>query len=397
MRITLVIAGLGGGGAERTCVNLANAWAARGYHATIVTISQNARTPAYEIDPRVAHRDVEWPRWAKWNELNPAAIAPVLRGLQEARCSELIHDITIIALLRYAILSTRPDVVVSVIDRTNVRVLAAMQGTGVPVIACEQTDARRISLRGWQGAREALYRHAGAVVAPDPAIAQWLAARGAPATAIPNPLVAPPPREVAHAGTRRRIVTLARLSAEKRPEFLVRSFASICGHYPDWDLEVYGIGPQRNSLEHLGEKLVPVGRIRFCGFSTDPYAVLANADLFVSASWVEGFGNAIWEALACGVPVVAMDAGPAVRSLVRDEVDGLIVKENSMAALASALAELMGDEVKRKACAARAPEILTRFSMESALEKWDALLAAVVGRAPWFNREAESVCMKRSG
>lgn len=380
MRITIVIASLAGGGAERTCVNLANAWAARGHHATIVTISQNTRTPAYEIDPRVEHRDLGCPRWARSNELNPIAIAPVLRGLQEARCPELIHDITMIAMLRHAILATKPEVVVSIIDQTNVRVLAAMQGTRVPTIACEQTDARRISLRGWQGAREALYRRAGAVVAPDPTIAQWLAARGATATAIPNPLLAPPPQEVTRIGSRRRIVTLARLSAEKRPEFLVRSFASVSANYPDWDLEIYGAGPQRNSLEHLTEKLVPNGRIRFCGFSTDPYAVLANADLFVSASWVEGFGNAIWEALACGVPVVAMEAGPAVRSLVRDGVDGLIVKENNMAALAAALAQLMGDEVTRKAYAARAPEILTRFSMESALEKWDALLTEVLSK-----------------
>jgi glycosyltransferase involved in cell wall biosynthesis len=302
----------------------------------------------------------------------------VLRGLQEARCPELIHDITTIAMLRYTILSTKPDVVAPIIDLTNVRVLAAMLGTNVPVIACEQTDARRISLRGLQGAREALYRRAAAVVAPDPVIAQWLAARGASARAIPNPLVAPPARPVTRTGTRRRLVTLARLSAEKRAEFLVRSFASISANYPEWNLEIYGVGPQQNSLEHLVEQLVPPGRIRFCGFSTNPYDVLADADLFVSASWVEGFGNAIWEALACGVPVVAMDAGPAVRSLVRDEVDGLIVKQNTMAALASALSQLMGDEAKRKACAARAAEILQRFSMESALEKWDALLAEVL-------------------
>ena len=51
MRITLVIAGLGGGGAERVCINLANAWATRGKHATILTISQNKRAPAYAIEP----------------------------------------------------------------------------------------------------------------------------------------------------------------------------------------------------------------------------------------------------------------------------------------------------------------------------------------------------------
>jgi glycosyltransferase involved in cell wall biosynthesis len=215
------------------------------------------------------------------------------------------------------------------------------------------------------------------VVAPDPVIAEWLAARGASASTIHNPLVAPTPAKCKRDGPRRRLVTLARLSSEKRIEFLLRSFASIAADFPEWDLEIYGIGPQQNFLEHLAEELAPE-RIWVRGFSTDNYGILASADLFVSASFVEGFGNAIWEALACGVPVVAMDAGPPVRALVRNGVDGLIVWENSMAALASALARLMGNEAERKAFAARAPEVITRFSMESSLQKWDALLEKVV-------------------
>lgn len=105
--------------------------------------------------------------------------------------------------------------------------------------------------------------------------------------------------------------------------------------------------------------------------------MLANADLFVSASRIEGFGNAIWEALACGVPVVTMDAGPPVQALVRDGVDGLIVRQHTMAALAEALADLMGDETKRRAYASHAPEVVERFSFESALDKWEELFRAI--------------------
>ncbi len=376
MRITLVIAGLGGGGAERICINLANAWATRGKQTTILTILQKSRAPAYAIDSRVERRDIGWPRRARSNELNHGAIAPTLRLLHSARCPQLIHDITTIAMLRHAILTTKPDVVVSFIDRTNVRVLAALPETGVPVVACEVTDVRRISLGKLQGAREALYRHAAAVVAPDPVIAQWLAARGARARAIHNALVAPSKQNRGLKDNRRRLVTLSRLSSEKRPEFLVRSFASIARRFSEWDLEIHGLGPQRNFLEHLVEKLAP-NRVRFCGFSNDPYAVLASADLFVSASRIEGFGNAVWEALACGVPVVAMDAGPPVRALVRHGIDGLIVTENTMTALADALAALMDDEVKREAYASRASEVLERFPLESALEKWEELLREI--------------------
>ena len=377
MRITLVIAGLGGGGAERVCANLANAWSTRGHDATLLTISQNRRTPAYAIDERVERRDVGLPRPPTGDEVDHSHVVSIVNLICDARCPQLLQDITTLAIIRHEILETRPDVIVSFIDRTNVRVLAATAETGVPVIACEQTDARRISLGQWQGAREELYRRAAAVVAPDPAIAEWLRAKGARAWAIPNALV-PPPADLQHRSIdeRRRVVTLSRLSLEKRPEFLVRSFASIAPAFPEWDLEIYGNGPQRNMLEHLVEELAP-NRIHFRGFSNQPYDVLANADVFVSASRIEGFGNAIWEALACGVPVVAMDAGPPVRRLVRHGVDGIIVSEQTMAALAEALASLMRDENRRKVYASRAPEVVERFPFESALAQWDELFRAI--------------------
>ena len=383
MRLTLVIAGLGGGGAERVCGNLANAWVARGYQPTILTISQHSRPSSYPIDARVERRDIGWRRWARSYELNANAIAPILRGLQAARCPELIHEITLLALLRYAILATKPDVVISKISETNVRVLASMYEANVPVVVCEETDARRVAFKKYARARDALYRRATAVVAPHPAIAEWFTARGANAHSIHNPLVPPPclpirPKSAfipSPDDSRQRIVSLCRLSSEKRPEFLLRTFASIVDRYPSWDLEVYGLGPQRNTLEHLAEQLAPPGRIKICGFTNDPYDVLSRADIFVSTSWVEGFGNSIWEALACGVPVIAMEAGPAVRALVRHGVDGLIVDRSGGAALASALEDLMTDEAKRKRFASRAPEVVNRFSMQAALRSWDELLS----------------------
>jgi glycosyltransferase involved in cell wall biosynthesis len=375
MRITTVIATLGGGGAERVCVNLANAWAARGWDITILTLS-NRRAPAYAIDSRVRRRDIG-KRWAEPKELNETSIAPMLRGLHGVACFDIIWEMPLLAMLRYAIQATTPDVVVAFIDYTNVKVLAAMHETGIPVIACEQTDVSQFSIGSWQDIREALYRRASAVVAPDPAIAEWLQRHGARAYAIPNPLNAPPSIRVERTGKLRRLVSLMRLSQEKRPDLLVQAFASIAGDYPDWDLEVYGVGPMREELAQLVDDLAP-GRIQLRGFTDTPYEILSRADLFVSASWVEGFGNAIWEALACGVPVVAMECGTAVRSLVRHGVDGLIVNSNRPEDLASALASLMSNDAARAQMAARAPEVLERFSIESALKKWDALLAEVV-------------------
>ena len=125
----------------------------------------------------------------------------------------------------------------------------------------------------------------------------------------------------------------------------------------------------------LAEDLAPPGRIRLCGFANDPYRVLAGAQIFVSASWIEGFGNSIWEALACGLPVIAIDAGPSIRRLVRHETDGLVVGGDGVPELAEALERLMKNDEEREKFASCAPEVVERFSMRAALQQWDELLA----------------------
>jgi GalNAc-alpha-(1->4)-GalNAc-alpha-(1->3)-diNAcBac-PP-undecaprenol alpha-1,4-N-acetyl-D-galactosaminyltransferase len=398
MRVTIVIAGLGGGGAERVCVNLANAWVAPrvilseakdlpvghgegpspstrlrmtpAHEVTLFTISMRSLGSVYPLDPRVIRRDLGWPPAAE------AAAAPqddaevIMAGLRDAGCPELAGEVELMCVLRAGILETQPDVVVSHMDLTNVRVLAALHGTNIPVVACEHTDPARVSLGAWDRARGALYSRARAVVASHDATTSWLTRRGVAACTIPNALV--PPSVEPRRNGRKRLVTLGRLAPEKRVDMLIRAFERIAHDLPEWDLDIYGEGPLRENLTRVANN-VP-GRVTIRGFTHDPYAALASADLYASASCVEGFGNAIWEALACGIPVVALDCGPPVRTLVRDGVDGRIVYGGEHA-LAITLAELMRDDAARERLAERACEAKKRYALDSVLRKWDEVLA----------------------
>jgi glycosyltransferase involved in cell wall biosynthesis len=353
-------------------VNLANAWVIGGHEVTLLTITQGLRDSVYPLDPRVERRDAGWPRESRVDE----DTEPILRTLRQEGCCELAGELPLMAALRGAILDTAPDVVVSHMDLTNTRVLAALHDTSIAVIACEHTDPNRVSLGVWQRAREVLYRRANAVVASHAATTEWLSRRGIAARTIPNPLV-PPSGGLRSRRDRRRIVTLGRLSPEKRPEMLIRAFARIADDRPEWDLEIHGDGPLHDGLAEVIAQLGLTARVSLPGFTNDPYGVLMDADLYVSASTVEGFGNSIWEALACGVPVVAMDCGASVRTLVRDGIDGRMVI-GSEHALSVALADVMSDDETRKALASHAAEVLTRFPIESALRKWDVVLNEAV-------------------
>jgi glycosyltransferase involved in cell wall biosynthesis len=376
MRITAVISALTGGGAARVCVNLANAWVARGNRVTILTMFQNSTGAAYAIDARVERCDLA--QLANSNESEDLSAASIVRGLLECGCPEMLKQVPLIARLRHAIVTTNPDVVVAHIDMTNLRVLAAMHETGIPVVACEHIDPSLVSIGEWQKTREALYGRAHAVVALQPAFAEWFRLRGARAFTIPNPLY-PPDREASRRKDgRHRLITLTRLSPEKRIDLLVRAFATIAANFPEWDLEIYGDGHLHAELSRLIDKLAP-GRVYLRGFATDPYAALGRADLYALTSWVEGFPCAVWEALACGIPVVAMDCGASIRSLVRHGVDGLIVR--TKAALEEALSSLMSDERFRNTLATRAGEVVSRFPVEASLEAWDALLGDITSNS----------------
>jgi glycosyltransferase involved in cell wall biosynthesis len=367
MRVTIVIGGLSGGGAERVCVNLANAWAAARLDVTIVTVTQQRPGSVYPLDSRIARVDLRWPRVVHDDT------APVLRGLREAGCMELSSEAHLMTALRAAILGTTPDVVVSHMDITNVRVLGAIGDTHIPVVACEHTDPHRNYLGPWHSARDVLYRgRAAAVVAPHDSIAAWFMRRGISGVhMIANPLLSPQARPL-QARERRRLITLGRLSPEKRIAMIAGAFARIADDFPDWDLEIYGEGPQRDEIARMTNE-----RIHLHAFTDDPYAALLAADLYVSASCVEGFGNAIWEAMACGLPIVAMDCGGPVSTLVRDGIDGRVVRGQEHE-LALALSAFMEDDAMRGAFAARAAEVVDRYPLWATLAKWDRVLTGVV-------------------
>jgi glycosyltransferase involved in cell wall biosynthesis len=100
---------------------------------------------------------------------------------------------------------------------------------------------------------------------------------------------------------------------------------------------------------------------------------------------------ALCEAMASGVPAVAMEYRPGVREIVRDGVDGVVVPAGDVAALATALGRLMDDEAERRRLGARAVEIVERYGVDRVLGLWEELLRALApsaagaagpGRAP---------------
>jgi glycosyltransferase involved in cell wall biosynthesis len=383
MRVTLVISTLRGGGAERVVSNMANYWARKGWPVTVLTITHGDEPPYYELDAQVVHRDMKFSR----SEQPAIPNAGALRALKDIfdDCSPLerrvlIPELSMISALREAIIDTQPQFVISFINLTNVRVLLATKGLGLPVIVSERADPYRDPLpEGAMRLRSRVYPMAKYLVAQTTEAADYFTSDvGDRRRAIPNPVLRP---VLSDGGSNskdqkegRVLVGMGRLVEDKGFALLLRAFSQIVGRHPSWSLQIWGDGPQRAELERLTRELNLSERVRLAGFTGRPFDVLSRADLFAMSSVVEGFPNALCEAMACGLPVVSFDCSSGIRQIIRNGVDGLIVRAADVSALASALDHLMTDERERKRLASKGLEITERFGLEKTMARWEQLV-----------------------
>lgn len=364
-RILLMCYSLARGGAERVTVELARAWAERGWHVTVLTMAP-AERDFFVLDARVRH--VRLPL--------PTRSGGVLVSL--------VNNLRRIAAIRAVLKEFKPDVALGMMSASAI--LLALSGVGLPGrrYGSERTYPPMMPLLLGKGPlRTFAYGLLDGVVCQTSAAATWVSkhtwARATPVA--PNPVALPLPRHepeirpsVLLGANDRCLLAVGRFSEEKQFDKLIAVFERLAPQHPGWKLVVVGEGPDRADLmtrvaaSGLGDRILLPGASGNVG---DWYA---RADLFALTSRFEGFPNVLLEALAHGAPAVAFDclAGPA--DIIDPGENGVLVPPGDFAALEVELSRLMGDDSLRARLAGAAPKVNERFSRERVMRLWNEAL-----------------------
>jgi GalNAc-alpha-(1->4)-GalNAc-alpha-(1->3)-diNAcBac-PP-undecaprenol alpha-1,4-N-acetyl-D-galactosaminyltransferase len=360
-RITLVISSLGSGGAERVMSVMANYWAKHDREVTLITLT-SVQEDFYTLHPRVRRIGLGL------NVNSSHVIAAIKNNLQRVKR------------LRHEIKTSKPDVVLSFVDTTNVLAVAATVGLGIPIIVSEHIDPRQHTIRSeWAWLRYLLYPQATAVVVLTNNVRCWAEriVKSNKIHVIPNPVTIP---AEGHNGRsdfrslRRTVVAMGRLTPQKGFDLLLAAFSVCARKYPDWSLIILGEGEERSRLEAMVLELGIANQVSLPGRIKDPTAVFWKADIFVLSSRYEGFPMALVEAMACKLAVISTDCPSGPRVIIRDGVDGVLIPPNDVDALAAAMSRLINDETERKRLALRAVEVTERFGLEKVISMWDTVI-----------------------
>jgi glycosyltransferase involved in cell wall biosynthesis len=140
-----------------------------------------------------------------------------------------------------------------------------------------------------------------------------------------------------------------------------------------------GIGAE---LKRQAQALNISGNILWLGERSDVGGLLAASDIFVLPSHQEGFSNALLEAMAANLPVIATAVGGNVDA-VRDNETGLLVSAKDPQGLAAAIARLAKDSsLRRRLGDAARRRVEKRFSLGACVERYEKLYRALIGPAP---------------
>lgn len=357
MHLALIISSLGAGGAERVLSDLANHWTAQGHKISLITFASPDTPPFYFLDPSIT-----------LIQLNQCQT----KRFFLSRVKDIIKRIFI---LRKTISQLKLDAVLSFIDITNLTTLLATRGLGIPVVVTERTNPYFHKIpKAYDWLRSFLYRFSARLVVQTQNAASYFKPQlEAHLQIIPN-VVHKPFRCMDTLNQHpQHLISVGRLEVSKDYATLIHAFSRILHYHPSLTLTIYGEGRERRSLETLIQTLGLQDNVSLPGNTYDIQTELLKADIFIFPSHYEGFPNALCEAMAVGLPVIASSCSGNV-DIVTDGVNGRLFPIGDTEALTHVTLELLHDLPQRQRLSENGKTLPDQFSQAKIYALWDEII-----------------------
>lgn len=389
MKIYLIIPSLGGGGAERVGVILANGFVERGHE--VVVFSNLLHSKDYLLDNSISIVDI-----AKEGE---------------RRIGKWWHAIRVV---RKKVRGNPPDVFIGIMGVFSLVAYIACIGLHVPVIATMHNSFERpsyvpMSKKEWilKYVVNKVFRIVTLLTKAD---ALFIGKRINNTVVMPNPLALEPIFSIAHSNN--VILAAGRLDDwhYKGFDVLIRAWALVNGKLridngqlsykgESWKLQIAGTGSEesQNYLKQLCKENGVEDSVEFLGFRKDVEKLYQDASIFVLSSRYEAFGLVLIEAMSQGCACVACDYKGRQREILSPTLtlpegegktsqgievceNGILCEPDDVESLAAGLRKMIEDDEYRESVRAKAIERSKYYSIENTVDRWELLLNQVVKR-----------------
>ena len=360
-KLAFYIGSLDKGGAERVFVNLAEYFQSRGYQ--IVMVTQYRKAEEYALADGIKR---------VISDITP----------QETTGSRLVNFYRRVRKLHQIWKEEMPDLVLSCVGKNNFMTIVTTMFTKTkPVVSVVGEAKEEYPGRVMKFLANLLFPYASGVILQTERSKSFFSKKvSKSAVILPNSLNPLFMRKRFQGERDKRIVSVGRLDANKNHEMMIRAFAALADRYPEYTLTIYGEGELREALQNLISSFGLENRIFLPGVIPDVADQIEKAALFLLTSYSEGISNALIEAMALGLPVIATDVpSGGTQELIRHGVNGLIIPAGDEKALEKALDKLLSDKELAERLGLEAHKIQERLAPGKVNELWQEYFEKIIG------------------
>lgn len=351
------------GGAERVVSNLADQFAKEGYEVLIATEWYGENE--FQIDKRIRRVHVG------------------LKETDQNKC-RIMQFMLRIKYLREFMKKEKPDILIAFAQRANYRALMASCLTGIPVLISIRTDpVGHYDARSDKLQIPLLFPRAAGCVFQTQGQKEFFAPYlQENSRIILNPLndkyigVPKPEKRV------KEVVQSGRLVDFKNQPMLLKAFIDVHRKHPDYVLKIYGgdsLDGTKEILEDIIEQNHAEAYIKLMGASDSLEKQLTDAAVYAFSSDWEGMPNALLEAMALGLPIVATDCpcgGPG--TVIQNGVNGLLIPIKDQKALEEGINQLIENQEYAQQLGEKARDIADIANAGAVYEQWRDYIEEII-------------------
>ena len=180
----------------------------------------------------------------------------------------------------------------------------------------------------------------------------------------------------------KRVIAVGRLDYQKGFDRLIQAWELVqyTGKFTDWKLDIFGQGEWREMLQQMIDKAELQNTVCLNRPTKQIGEEYVKSDMLVMSSNYEGFPMVMIEAMACGLPVVSFDYKCGPKDIIQTGINGLLVPNGDIQALADAMMKVMEDEAYRKMLSLNARKVVDTYSEQAVMAQWIRLFTSITAK-----------------
>lgn len=180
----------------------------------------------------------------------------------------------------------------------------------------------------------------------------------------------------------KRVIAVGRLDYQKGFDRLIQAWKLVqhTGRFSDWKLDIFGQGEWREMLQQMIDKQGLQNTVKINPPTNAILNEYVHSSLLVMSSNYEGFGMVLVEAMSCGVPVISFDCKCGPKDIIQPGINGLLVPNGDIQALADAMMKVMEDEAYRKMLSLNARKVVDTYSEQAVMSQWIRLFTSITAK-----------------